>query len=586
METREGEKTTYAVLYAAKSTKDVNDSIERQLNDIRAKAERNGWVVDSTWSDEDESAYSGSRGDELVSARERCAAIASEGGDAVLFCFKTNRLARGDVVNATHLVEYGVEALKKGYRIKSATQPIPDGKASLTYLSMCGDSDNESSVSTADAVASGKRQAAESGRRTGGRRPTGYEIERVKFDEEKKRWITRLVQIPSEVEMLRRIGRELIAGRSQGDIADGLNHDGYRTPPSKTHPNGNRWGQNQILQLMKNRLYLGETSYKPKGAPESERVWYVPPKGTIWHEPVWSGEEWDEIHALRATRETTGHQGGRKPVGDRFLLGGGLLRCSCGSTMQVRTQRDKNGQVKHEWYRCEGRHSRRSPDCKTPHIPRVDIDTPVFEKFSRVALDIEAMRREAEELRDLRLRSTVEQVRNAETGAMKAQERFSRMHEYLRDGRITPEEWRTQEAELGPELRVANAKVENLKAHEKELRNRSDERDAEADALRDVAAIREALSESFSGEASDVPGASEALRRVFAGFVFHYREPVVIAGQKFSWWIEPCIRNDAVIVASDEHSSVAYERGSTGKLKKVPIRTVGASGIQPTASGR
>ena len=59
-----------AVIYAAKSTEDVHDSIPDQLRDCRGTAEREDWTVVGEFSDEAFSAYHGNRGPGLERAKQ------------------------------------------------------------------------------------------------------------------------------------------------------------------------------------------------------------------------------------------------------------------------------------------------------------------------------------------------------------------------------------------------------------------------------------------------------------------------------------------------------------------------------------
>jgi DNA invertase Pin-like site-specific DNA recombinase len=94
-----------AVIYAAKSTADVHGSIPTQLEDGRRLCERDGLTVAAEYHDEAKSAYHGSRGDGLARAKEHAKRIAAEHGEAALVVQHTDRLARGDAIQAAHLIE-------------------------------------------------------------------------------------------------------------------------------------------------------------------------------------------------------------------------------------------------------------------------------------------------------------------------------------------------------------------------------------------------------------------------------------------------------------------------------------------------
>ena len=115
---------TTAVIYAAKSTADERGSLESQTTACREHCERNGWDVAGEYKDEAKSGYSGSRGDDLIAAKEHAARLAP-GGDVVLLVFASDRLARGDgTTKAAHLVEHVLDARKAGYRVEAVTEDI------------------------------------------------------------------------------------------------------------------------------------------------------------------------------------------------------------------------------------------------------------------------------------------------------------------------------------------------------------------------------------------------------------------------------------------------------------------------------
>jgi DNA invertase Pin-like site-specific DNA recombinase len=108
-----------AVAYAAKSSEDKRGSIETQVADCSAMAEREGWNIAATYQDEAKSAFSGSRGEGLAKAREHAEKLAAEDGEAALVVQHTDRLARGDAIQAAHLVEVVLSAMKANVRVRS-----------------------------------------------------------------------------------------------------------------------------------------------------------------------------------------------------------------------------------------------------------------------------------------------------------------------------------------------------------------------------------------------------------------------------------------------------------------------------------
>src|SRR4051794_12268571 len=113
-------ETTVAVLYAAKSTEDKRGSIDTQVADCRAMAEREGWEVAEAYRDEAASAWSGDRGPGLAAAMEH----AKREAPSILVVQHSDRLARGDARQARHLVEIVTWAVKADVTIRSVQDDL------------------------------------------------------------------------------------------------------------------------------------------------------------------------------------------------------------------------------------------------------------------------------------------------------------------------------------------------------------------------------------------------------------------------------------------------------------------------------
>ena len=87
---------TYAVIYAAKSTKDRNASIPEQLDDSRQMCEENGWEIIGEHFDENFTAYTGNRGPGLAAAIAQAKEAATDDDRVMLVAQHTSRFARGD----------------------------------------------------------------------------------------------------------------------------------------------------------------------------------------------------------------------------------------------------------------------------------------------------------------------------------------------------------------------------------------------------------------------------------------------------------------------------------------------------------
>ena len=159
-----------AVIYAAKSTKDDRGSIPTQLTDGRAAAEADGREVVAEFSDEAASAFKANRGEGLAQAKERALALAAEERAVEISVQHSDRLARGDGIEADHLAEVWFALRRHGVRLRSAQD---DGNLDdAIRVVLIGERNYEDSARKAAAVAVGMRRAADRGEPPGGIVPT------------------------------------------------------------------------------------------------------------------------------------------------------------------------------------------------------------------------------------------------------------------------------------------------------------------------------------------------------------------------------------------------------------------------------
>jgi DNA invertase Pin-like site-specific DNA recombinase len=117
------------VIYAAKSTEDRRSSIADQTRECHqniAQDPRRRTVAE--YQGEAFSAYSGSRGPELVQAMQHTEELAEEGHAAELWAQHSDRLARGDGRTARHTVEIALWALKRDIQVRTIQDPDTCGR--------------------------------------------------------------------------------------------------------------------------------------------------------------------------------------------------------------------------------------------------------------------------------------------------------------------------------------------------------------------------------------------------------------------------------------------------------------------------
>jgi DNA invertase Pin-like site-specific DNA recombinase len=466
-----------AVIYAAKSTADTRGSIPTQFDDCQALADREGLDVVDRQKDETQSAYRSSRGDGLARAKEHSAALAVEHGECALIVQHTDRLARGDAIQAAHLIEVWLWALKANVKLRSVQDD--HNLDDMLRAVLIGERNHEDSRRKALAVSGGMKRVAERGRALG-IKALGYGIDPDKNQD------GRIIVVEHEAEIVRRVFREFIAGQSFTAIARNLVRDGVPTRK------GGVWRQSTVAGVVKNRVYIGEVTCKGETFAGS-------------HDPIIDTETFERAQQLLEARPSKGR--GRPPAA-LHLFRQGMLRCGkCGEAMAPRTSADTGL----GWYYCNGRGKLGKEFCDTPHIPRADVDSRVFSYFERVGLDVDATRAQVANARDSRLSEVRSLIESATRAERKASEALARVKRAFYDGEIDATDWKEAKADLEPELTASTAELERLREQERAIHEWADVRDAEAETLRKLAAIRSAI----AGEVNDAEGV-DAVRAALA----------------------------------------------------------------------
>src|SRR4051794_2349261 len=430
-------------------------------------AAREAWEIDGEYADESASAWTGDRGPHLAAAIAHAERIAP----CVLVVQHSDRLARGDGLNARHLGELYFWALKAGVELRSVQDDSTFTNPLLAFA--MGERNAEDSRRKSVAVAAGMKRIAAAGRPSGGPRPYGY------------RYVAgELVVVNAERVIVRRIFGDFVGGRSLTAIARDLYHEGVPTL------RGGPWRQSTVSGILRNPVYTGRIRY-------DDEVF------AGQHAPLIDEDTWQRVQDLLETRPRKGR--GRPPVG-LHLFRGGMLRCECGEAMVPRT----NGG--YQMYYCNGRSKLGSEFCYMPHLRRADVDGAVYRYFEQVALDVEATRRTLMEARARKMAEVRALLQQAQHEAKLADERVARVRRDYTDGKLVAEDWNEFRVELGAEREAARAEVQRLSAQQKDVESWGELRDAEADTLRMLAEIRAAI----GGGGSRRPRSRRRARRAHA----------------------------------------------------------------------
>ena len=497
-----------AVLYAAKSTEDIHGSIPTQLEDGRKLAEREGLKVVGEYADEAASAYNGDRGPELAAALEHAQRIG-----ASLIVQHSDRLARGDGIQARHLGELYFASYKTGMTLRSVQDDSTFQNPILAVV--MGERNMEDSRRTSMAVKAGLERRRERGLYSAGHTPFGYQRVRNEDDERI------LVIDEGRAPWVRRLFDFYLEGKGYADIARTLEAEGVPSPKG-----GGLWCHYTVRKILFNPVYTG----------------LIRSGGKLWegsHEPIIDRETWDKAVALREAKART-HKRGRSPVG-KHLFRKGFLKCGiCGEPMSPLTYRERPHPTD-QIYRCLGR-KRHSHTCDMSTVYRSDLDGAVYAYFRDLGGDAESTRQQLATARELELFMERELLRSAEEGVGAAKGRLERVKRDYLSGQLSAAEWQELRAELEPALASAQAEAERLRGEIKETENESTHSKLSTELLGLLSKIRAEIAKEVV-DSKEAAAIRAALMRLFDGFVLHRGSPGAQTGEgtKVAYWLEPVL---------------------------------------------
>jgi site-specific DNA recombinase len=164
-------------------------------------------------------------------------------------------------------------------------------------------------------------QKAKAGKPHGSRRPYGYNEDQLTLH-------------PEESEILREMGRRVLAGYSYRDVAAWANDQGHRTTMGRT------WFPITISNMLQRKRYGGIREYQGAEYPG------------IW-EPIFDASIWERLQlTIRLRRETAGNMHKAR----RYLLTGLLVCGVCGTHLNGETKRDKPERPLRRTYQCRACH--------------------------------------------------------------------------------------------------------------------------------------------------------------------------------------------------------------------------------------
>ncbi|ABD13339.1 Recombinase [Frankia casuarinae] len=328
-------------IYLRRSTDDENQpyTIEAQEERLRSYVDSQpNWIVALRFAD-DASGATTERKD-----LQRALAAARNGLIDVLLVYRVDRLSRS-LRDTVDLLE---ELEQAGVVFRSATEPFdtatPIGRMLLQILAMFAQFERDMII---DRVIAGMERKAAKGLWKGGRRPFGYQVDKI---------AKKLIIDVAEATIVRLIFDLYVRDRlGTRAIASVLNNRGLRTTV------GGPWSGHKILRMLDNRAYLGELTFRE-----------ITVEGT--HEPIIDEETFDAAQKILTERSEETSRRASNPS-DYYLTG--RMRCpQCGTALIGTRATGRNHTYR--YYTCHTRNRYNRHECDAPRLDADAVDYAVL----------------------------------------------------------------------------------------------------------------------------------------------------------------------------------------------------------------
>ena len=341
-----------AVAYARYSSAGQRDvSIEQQLADIRAFADREDYHIVHEFADHARSGFK-----DLSARTEFNAMIASAaaGEFDTILCWKVDRFGRNRADSAT----FKQQLSRLGVSVVYVMEPIPAGAAGVLTEGMLEAIAEWYSRNLAENVTRGMHDNARKCLYNG-TKILGYTR-----GPDKKYKI-----VPEEASVVRRIFARYNAGWSAASIAGELNAEGLHTSRSL------RFSAETVLRVLSNERYAGVYIWGDIRVPDGMPA-------------IVTREQFDKAQFMR---QKTGRHIEQRTV--EFLLTGRAFCGHCGRAMIGDSGTSRNGST-YYYYTCQGRKSRTG--CTKKNLRKDDLENAVIDFIFENCFSEEAMNRIAD----------------------------------------------------------------------------------------------------------------------------------------------------------------------------------------------
>ena len=419
-----------AVIYARYSSDNQREeSIEGQIRECTAYAEKNGITVVKHYIDRALSAKTDNRPDfqQMIKDSEKRLF------DIVLV-WKLDRFARNRYDSAHY--EYQLE--RNHVKLVSATEPISDSPAGIMVKSMLTGMAEYYSAELSEKVVRGMTENVLKGKYNGGTIPIGFKVDEEKFFQVDP------LKAPFVVEAFQRYND----GATMKELMNWLNDSGVTTNRNQ------KFTYNSVQKLLTNKRYIGENHFKDIVMPDS-----IP-----------AIVDKDLFEEVQQKIKKNSRAPARHKAEDDYLLTTKLFCGMCGAMMfgECGTGRNK---IVHHYYKCAT--AKRFKTCKKKTVRKEWLEDLVIAETMKLIQDdavIDAIVAEVMELQDQEnttLPFLEKQMREVENG-------IENMLNAIQAGVLTNstksrlEKLEVQQKEL--EVRIAEEKIARPRLSENQVR--------------------------------------------------------------------------------------------------------------------
>lgn len=322
-----------AVAYARYSSASQRDvSIEQQLKDIRAYAEREGYTIIHEYADHAKSGFKNAERREEFQAMLRAAA---SGTFDTVIAWKVDRFGR----NRRESAVYKGQLADNGVSVVYAMEPIPDGAAGVLTEGMLEALAEWYSRTIGENTIRGLMDNATKGLYNG-HAAYGY----------RKSEDNHFVINEAEAAIVRRIFTLYSEGNSFAEISRILNDEGIKTKY------GNQFQKATLLYILRNENYIGVYHYADVKIPDAMPA-------------IIDMDLWESCQAMRAK---TFRNHGKNP--EPYYLSGKCF-CGCCNAKMYGNYASKKGK-RHTYYVCS---KKKTKECTSMYRRTATIEGPVFD---------------------------------------------------------------------------------------------------------------------------------------------------------------------------------------------------------------